>query len=386
MTTFENPEQALELLQEWALSLPRDEVIGHLTRLIHWNAQQLVQQGYDTFALGQSEVLEMQFQTLPALIAAAQVLKELDTVEQQWLAHSKICILCQMRQADTNFDIRERRREVETRLNGKTPICDTCFWGETYLAWLKERRTLEGAAKRVGSVRMKFRERLQGERPALGSEKRRVYTLTDPRTKEVWYVGQTNDIKRRLWQHMKGFDGTPARRARIKELKQHHLEPVITVVEEVEGLWAESREFRWILHYLQQKAPLTNEEASYPHFVRACQEAIVTSFLTEPLDSPAWEPLIEAYALDWQEHWEGKYRPQKSPESVPQIISQNVNDLMTTGTAAKLLGISRQAVYHYIDGGKLTSMKIAGTIMLPGEQVRALKIERNERKQKLEEQ
>lgn len=85
-----------------------------------------------------------------------------------------------------------------------------------------------------------------------------IYKLVDPRDSLVRYVGKTNNLKRRLWQHY--YDNKEAKtpkRKWIKELLELGLEPVLDICERVESAWQEREKF-WIKYYKDLGHPLTN--------------------------------------------------------------------------------------------------------------------------------
>ena len=86
-----------------------------------------------------------------------------------------------------------------------------------------------------------------------------IYTLNDPRTNEVRYVGWTCDVGKRLSDHIYKRNKAPTYKNNwIKQLESDGLIPTINVIESGFGnLWADV-EIYWILHYRMQGARLTN--------------------------------------------------------------------------------------------------------------------------------
>lgn len=120
-----------------------------------------------------------------------------------------------------------------------------------------------------------------------------IYTLADPRSGDVRYVGQTHQKpKKRLQGHLS--------RARsgaryhlmtwIRSLLREGLEPSMTVVEEGEGdLWGIT-EKKWVAHYRNQGCDLTNSteggEGCPGHAVSAeAREKIRRARLGKPLSA-----------------------------------------------------------------------------------------------------
>ena len=80
-----------------------------------------------------------------------------------------------------------------------------------------------------------------------------IYTLSNPITKEIRYVGKTKSIKRRLQSHI-DYARNPKRKRRyvsdwILGLLNQNLKPTITIIEETdENSWV-TRERYWIKHF-----------------------------------------------------------------------------------------------------------------------------------------
>lgn len=86
-----------------------------------------------------------------------------------------------------------------------------------------------------------------------------IYALVDPRTFVTRYIGMTNNVYRRYFQHVNQQDGNHVKDAWIDELKQAQAVLIMQTLEQVEDLaTARERETYWIQHYLHLNAPLTN--------------------------------------------------------------------------------------------------------------------------------
>lgn len=76
-----------------------------------------------------------------------------------------------------------------------------------------------------------------------------IYTLTDPRTNEIKYVGKTNDIKKRYRNHIqesiKGLKKTH-KHCWIRSLLNINIKPIIDILEEYDGNDWEWLEIMWI--------------------------------------------------------------------------------------------------------------------------------------------
>lgn len=85
-----------------------------------------------------------------------------------------------------------------------------------------------------------------------------IYSLGDPATGEVRYVGITNNLKRRRRNHLNCFDRT-YRSCWIRSLKDRGDEPVFTVLEEVpDHTLAAQAERAWIERLVKEGARLVN--------------------------------------------------------------------------------------------------------------------------------
>jgi predicted GIY-YIG superfamily endonuclease len=87
-----------------------------------------------------------------------------------------------------------------------------------------------------------------------------VYKLVDPRTDIPHYVGVTDNLTRRRWEHLNNVGVTNTLKdAWIQELVRKGLEPRIEVIETAEE-WDEvlEREKYWIQYYIRQGVHLFN--------------------------------------------------------------------------------------------------------------------------------
>jgi hypothetical protein len=89
-----------------------------------------------------------------------------------------------------------------------------------------------------------------------------IYTLADPRTGEVRYVGMTSrTVEQRLREHLKDGrtrKGVSHRLHWLRQLVSEGLEPAVAIIEETtEELWAE-RERHWIAKLRDDGCALTN--------------------------------------------------------------------------------------------------------------------------------
>lgn len=76
-----------------------------------------------------------------------------------------------------------------------------------------------------------------------------IYTLSDPNTNEVRYVGKTINIKRRYKQHLYDKRQTSHKHSWITSLKKIGLKPIMIIIEECNNDNWEEREIYWISKY-----------------------------------------------------------------------------------------------------------------------------------------
>lgn len=88
-----------------------------------------------------------------------------------------------------------------------------------------------------------------------------IYTLTDPKTEKVRYVGMSKNAHRRYAMHLLNMGRLDGQKDRwIKALAETGEAPSMSIIETVETeTEARKREKDWIQHYLNLKMPLTNE-------------------------------------------------------------------------------------------------------------------------------
>ncbi len=134
-----------------------------------------------------------------------------------------------------------------------------------------------------------------------------IYALVDPRTTAVHYVGRTGKPERRFRQHLyatrRNNFCTAEKEIWMRELRSLGLRPLMVIVETVKSPTRRTmeREHRWMFHYIQRGAPLTNWEAiGQPHLASAIW-ATTVDFLTLPLNSKSWLPLYHAARKDFEE-------------------------------------------------------------------------------------
>lgn len=84
-----------------------------------------------------------------------------------------------------------------------------------------------------------------------------IYALLDPRTERVRYVGKSENLTRRLREHL--ADTSPCHRVHwLRQLSELNLLPTLVVLEQCSELNWQLRERDWIAFYRSIGEPLTN--------------------------------------------------------------------------------------------------------------------------------
>jgi len=86
-----------------------------------------------------------------------------------------------------------------------------------------------------------------------------VYILTHPITEEVRYVGYTQDLKERYWNHISRTEVKNKKNSWIKSLKNVGLNPIMTVIDEANNIEEiHNLEIYWISQFRTWGFKLTN--------------------------------------------------------------------------------------------------------------------------------
>jgi hypothetical protein len=94
-------------------------------------------------------------------------------------------------------------------------------------------------------------------RPRYSQDRTFIYALADPLTQEVFYVGKSDHPQQRFVQHLRDKSDS-TKMWWINELRDRGREPMLMILEEVDGVVALEREDWWIRHYDKPGHSLTN--------------------------------------------------------------------------------------------------------------------------------
>lgn len=86
-----------------------------------------------------------------------------------------------------------------------------------------------------------------------------IYALIDPRSEQIYYIGQSNDPLSRALQHFSSaLHDQSAKSKWIMDLRREGLRPVALVLQEVQRAWADTAETGWIARCRSEGMPLVN--------------------------------------------------------------------------------------------------------------------------------
>jgi hypothetical protein len=94
-----------------------------------------------------------------------------------------------------------------------------------------------------------------------------VYTLSDPDTNQVMYVGKANSPRKRLYNHIGGSSKPKTKSGWwIKSLIESSKRPVLSIIDECSASEVMGIESEWIRSYLTLNPNLVNEGVGEPSF------------------------------------------------------------------------------------------------------------------------
>lgn len=166
-----------------------------------------------------------------------------------------------------------------------------------------------------------------------------IYAMLDPRTREIFYIGRTNDIERRCAEH---FEGTHQLSGlTVRQIKEAGFLPHVTVLERCESLdQACMSEIFWIECLKARGTQLANAQA-FSGYVerkrergrqsRMLDEMRVTKSLSQTLQDVSNGVPTRAGA-DWSRRDEARLRGMRrsklSPEFMADALQRPLSDIV----------------------------------------------------------
>ena len=125
------------------------------------------------------------------------------------------------------------------------------------IAFEKERQAFEELAREIKPIRFGLEN---GQlRNMISPRMTYIYGLVDPRDGEIYYIGKSDDPKRRLVEHI-GDVHNKRKRQWIEELDVSGLRPIVIVLEKVKSGLCYDKEAAWIHQGLECGWPLLNDK------------------------------------------------------------------------------------------------------------------------------
>jgi len=145
-----------------------------------------------------------------------------------------------------------------------------------------------------------------------------IYSLTDPRTNEIRYVGKAMDVQHRLGQHYSDTRGESQRARWIRELRAENLKPAIEVLEmfpDSDGTDWQNAERWWIAYLRFIGCPLVNLDLGGHGGRKMCSESKEKCRLIHLGKKRSPETLAKLSAI--------RKGRKLSPESIAKIVAKN---------------------------------------------------------------
>lgn len=89
-----------------------------------------------------------------------------------------------------------------------------------------------------------------------------IYSMSDPLSNKIFYVGQTIDLKRRIREH-KYDPCSNALYDKMKYLKSMDIDPIYNIIEVCDIDQKIERELYWIMKFIHEGIELINREYKY---------------------------------------------------------------------------------------------------------------------------
>lgn len=125
-----------------------------------------------------------------------------------------------------------------------------------------------------------------------------IYTLSDPITNVVKYIGKTNDISNRFKRHISDYylnESNSNKNTWIKNLKSKNLLPIIEILDFGESEFIYDLEVYWIDQFKQWGFELVNMTDGGDGFINCKNKPLLTkkSFLKKKLNSSYVKPILQ---------------------------------------------------------------------------------------------
>lgn len=106
-----------------------------------------------------------------------------------------------------------------------------------------------------------------------------IYGLRDPRNGNTYYVGKTDNLQRRLREHL-GWSSSDRTRKWVDELKSINLQPEIYVLEEIDMAYGDQRERYWIDLMIERGYHLLNGRNRTQRYQEPPRAPLIEQYLT----------------------------------------------------------------------------------------------------------
>lgn len=151
--------------------------------------------------------------------------------------------------------------KARIRIGGLMPcLCKICLMQQTITSVSNRQKANTSIPSIAGIARL-----CQGLKKGTHmSNTQYIYTLADPFTMEIRYVGRTVEPEERLKGHIYQTNGGTDKDVWIISLRNANTFPVMAIVETVTAENGAEREKKWIKHYLKQGSSLFNKTHNKP--------------------------------------------------------------------------------------------------------------------------
>ena len=159
-----------------------------------------------------------------------------------------------------------------------------------------------------------------------------IYTLTDPNTNKVRYVGKTTNVKRRYYSHINKKSnkrlGNFYLRNWLLSLLNHGQKPIIDIIDECDSDWEELEKY-WIAQFRAwgfKLANLTEGGEGCPGFKKTEEQKIKLSKSLKALERKLSQEHKKIISNRWKNNQfaKGSVRTQESKENLRMLNSKAI--------------------------------------------------------------